>query len=206
AEFTHVAHLGDAQDPYDDLCGSNPAAVGRVCSMNGGIITFGGVAFNGAIGNPVNYTSDHEQSLGIMSPTIQLRSNNGTWPNTIGIAAPGNPGDADATNDFMVDYETFTKGAAVDAPPVATGITYRWLFQGYPQLTSGSSAGHAQWGNLIRSFANYQTDAICFRSLPGITGQEGTMKALGMFKYSTAAAENPNFPDSMRIGWMEESE
>jgi hypothetical protein len=76
---------------------------------------------------------------------------------------------------------------------------------GYPQLSGGSDPNKPQWGNMIRSFANYQTDAICFRSLPGITGQEGTMLALGMFKYSTAAAQNAAYPDSMKIGWMMES-
>lgn len=202
--ITHVAKLGDPGVPYNDLCGSDPAAVGRVCSMSGGIITFGDNDLGGTIGNATNYTSDHELSSGIISPTIQLRSNNGSWPNTIGVAAPGNPGDAIATNDIMIDYETL--GFATDAaPPVANGLTYRWLFMGYPQLTGGSSAGKPQWGNVIRSFANYQTDAICFRSLPGITGQEGTMLALGMFKYSTGSAENANYPDSMKIGWMEES-
>lgn len=215
--MTHREVVGAPGVPYDDICGSDPAAIGRVCSMNGGIIVFGGKDLGGAIGNPLNYTSDHEISSGIMSPTIQLRSNNGTWPNTIGVNAPGLAGDGYATNDAMVDYEAFTKGTTDGAPPVATGITYRWLFQGYPQLTGGNSPGVKQWGNLIRSFANYQTDAICFRSLPGITGQEGTMSALGMFKYSVAAAENDGsgavghgllnqpFPDSLRIGWMEES-
>ena len=199
--MTHVAQLNSAGNPYTDLCGADPTQVGRICSMAGGIITFGR-ASDGAIGDPTPFTSDHEISNGIMSPTIQLRSNNGVWPNTIGIKAPGNPGDAIASNDAMVDYETYTEATTDGAPPTATGITYRWLFQLYPQLTNNNVK---QWGNLIRSFANYQTDKICFRSLPGITGQEGTGSALGMYKYSTAAAENPNYPDSIKIGWHEES-
>ena len=207
---THVEKLGNAGVPYDDLCGSDPNAVGRVCSMVGGIITFGWHDGGETIGNSTNYTSDHEIANGIMSPTIQLRSNNGSWPNTIGIIAPGTnggKGDAIATSDMMVDYETFTKSATANAPPTGTGITYRWLLQCWPQLTGGNapSAGKKQWGNLIRSFANYQTDAICFRSLPGITGQEGSMLGLGMFKYSNAAGENPLYPDSIKIGWHEES-
>ncbi len=201
--YAHVAQLGDALDPYDDLCGSNPAATGRICSASGGIISFGGVGLGGRIGSDVNYTADHDLAQCIMSPTIQLRSNNGTWPNTIGIQQPGNQGDAIAGSDWLVDYEVYAKAANLNSPPTGYGLLYRWLFMGYPQLTNG---GQPQWGNIIRSFANYQTDAICFRSLPGITGQEGTMLALGMFKYSVGAAENANYPDSMKIGWLEESE
>ena len=175
--------------------------------MTRGIISFGLHDLGDAIGDPTPFQSNHETTNALLSPTIQLRSNNGSWPNTIGIKAPGNAGDAIATSDIMMDYETFTKAATYNAPPVGTGILYRWLAQCYPQLTGGNapSAGKPQWGNIVRSFANYQTDAICFRSLPGITGQEGTMQALGMFKYSTAAAENALYPDSIRIGWEEES-
>ena len=205
--MTHVEKLNGPGNPYDDLCGSDPAAVGRICSMNGGIISFGLHDLGDAIGDPTPFQSNHETSNGLLSPTIQLRSNNGSWPNTIGITAPGSPGDAIATNDIMMDYETFTKAATYNAPPVGTGILYRWLCQCYPQLTGGNgpSANKPQWGNIVRGFGNYQTDAICFRSLPGITGQEGTMQALGMFKYTKTAAENALYPDSIRIGWMEES-
>jgi hypothetical protein len=211
---THLAQLNDGNDPYTDLCGADPTQVGRVCSMAGGIITFGRSS-DGRIGSDIPFQSDRESSNGIMSPTIQLRSNNGSWPNTIGIKAPGNPGDGIASNDAMVDYEVYSEMTTDGAPPVATGITYRWLFQCYPQMTAPNPTTNAgagtnpppvpQWGNLIRSFANYQTDKICFRSLPGITGQEGSGSALGMYKYSTSSAENPNYPDSIKIGWNCES-
>ena len=207
AIMTHVEKLGNPGIGYDDLCGSDPAAVGRVCSMSGGIITFGLHDLGETIGDPVNYTSNHETANYAMSPTIQLRSNNGVWPNTIGIKAPGNQGDAIASNDIMLDYETFTKNATVDSPPVGTGIEYRWLFMGYPVFTTGNapSAGKPMWSDVVRGFGNYQTDAICFRSLPGITGQEGTMQALGMMQWETSASENAAYPDSMKVGWIEES-
>jgi len=198
--MTHHEKLGNPGVPYDDLCGSDPAAVGRVCSMNNGVIVFGLHDLGDAIGNPANYTSDHEVSNVIISPTLPLI---GPYPNAIGINAAS---DVIATNDVMLDYEVFAKGTTADAPPVATGLLYRWLFVGYPQKTGGSSPNQKQWGNVIRSFANYQTDAICFRSLPGITGQEGTMKALGMFKYSTdVAVGGADYPDSMKVGWDCES-
>ncbi len=202
SEAAHIARLGDPGVPYADLCGSE-TQVGRVCSMSGGVLTFGFADLGGAIGDPTPFTVDHDVVVAALSPTIQLCSNPGNvYPNTIGIQAPGNPGDAIGGADVMVDYELFAKSATFNAGPAATGILYRWLMQEYPQA---NASGGVQWGNVIRSAANYQSDAICFRSLSGLTGQEGSGAALGMYKYSRELAQNPDAPDSLRIGWWMET-
>ncbi len=202
SEATHVAKLGDPGVPYDDICGTE-TTVGRVCSMSNGVLTFGFADQGGAIGDPTPFTFNHDVVMAAISPTIQLCSNPGNvYPNNIGIKTPGTPGDAIGTADVMVDYELFCKSATFNAGPAATGILYRWLMQEYPQSNVN---GGVQWGNVIRSFANYQSDAICFRSLPGITGQEGSGAALGMYKYSAALGQNPDTPDSLKIGWWMET-
>jgi len=214
--MTHRAVLGASGLPYDDLCGADPTQTGRICSMNGGIISFGVPGLE-TIGDPTGYSADHETSNGIMSPTIQLCSNDGVegvhvgayavgdWPNNIGIQAPGNQGDAIWGSDCFLDYEIFAKTATSNSPPVGTGLTYSWIIQCYPQLTGGNTPGKAQWGNLGQSYLNYQGDPICFRSLPGITGAEGNIASLGMVMYSTSAGENPNYPDSIKVGLQEQS-
>src|SRR5204863_10205042 len=46
---------------------------------------------------------------------------------------------------------------------------------------------------------------VCFRSLATVRGQEGSIKCLGMLRYSAGAAQNSDYPDSLKIGWMDES-
>jgi len=214
--MTHREQLGASGLPYDDLCGSDPTQNGRICSMSGGIITFG-IHGPETIGDPTGYSADHDVANGIMSPTIQLCSNDGVegvhvgayaptdWPNNIVIQAPGNQGDAIASSNSFVDYEIFAKTATSSTPPVGTGLTYSWLISCYPQNTIGSQS-KPQWGNLIQSYLNYQGDPICFRAQPGITGAEGDIASQQMYLYSAGSGENPNYPDSMRIGLLVQSQ
>ena len=209
--FTHIEKLGSAAAPYLDLCGSDPNVTGRICSMAGGVVTFGDHFPNEFIGEPQPFTGDHNCSNGLMSPEIQLCGPYTlSGKNAIGLAQYPGAGDGAANRDYMVDYELYAANATANSPPVGTGITYRWLMQCYPQLTGGNAAGanKPQWGNIVRSPANFQTDPVCFRSVSAYRGAEGSSLARGMIKYSPGAgtqATTAQFPDLMRIGWMEES-
>src|SRR5437870_11592393 len=104
--------------------------------MSGGVITFGDPLNGDAIGDPAPFHADHDVANGLLSPTIQLRSSNGSYPNTIGITAPTNPGDAIASANMMIDYDLYAHQATSTAPPAGPGITYRCLVQSYPLRSS----------------------------------------------------------------------
>lgn len=208
-QTAHLEVLGNAGVDNDDLCGTDPHQVGRTCSMVDNVITFGVHQAGEHIGFVTPATADHDYRCDVWSPTIQLRGPyNQTSPghgvaavyNNMGVRAPGGPGDADvgSTGEYWMDYEVFAKNANSTACGPAGGILYGWLVQSYP---STDLRGNVEWGDPLISVANIQCDPICFRSIPGLTGQEGGMFSTSLMVWDDNISENANYPDSIRIGW-----
>jgi len=216
----HVEALGSPGVSYTDACGADVNAPGRICSMVGGVMTFGMHDLGEQIGNGKNFTGEASLFQLVMSPTIQMCSNDGVegpgpsaaWPNTINIKAPGNQGDAIAGNEIYIDYETYVRAATFNLPVIGSGILYGWLYQSYPQTDPFGVAGSAPfdhgitaWGQWIFGQQNYQAEDLCFRSIPGTTGQEGNVLSTGLVVFDDSRSEYQEFPDSVKFGWyMEE--
>jgi len=209
--MAHVEQLAGGNAPYDDLCGANPSDVGRPCSMVNGVITFGVHDANERLGRTPPFTVDHDYRCDLWSPTIQLcgpydydtNGNNspGGGYNVIGIKQTGPQGDADVggSGDYYADYEIFAKTANINVCGIFGPLLYGWLAKSYPM---SDPRGNREWGQLIISTANIQCDPICFRSIPGLTGQEGNMFSTGMVVWDDDAITGNNlpYPDSIRVG------
>jgi len=207
----HLEVLGSSGVENDDLCGTDPHQVGRTCSMVDNVITFGLHQFGETVGNITPSTVDHDYRCDSWCPTIQLRGpynqtspGHGVSPvyNNMGIRAPGGPGDADAgsTGEYWVDYEIFARTGTSTSCGPKDGVAYGWLAQCYPNT---DLRNNVEWGAPVISVGNIQCDPICFRSIPGLTGQEGGIFSTSMMVWDDNISENANYPDSIRIGfWM----
>jgi len=215
--MAHIEQLAGPNAPYDDLCGANPTDVGRGCSMVNGVITFGVHDANERLGRTPPFTADHDYRCDVWSPTIQLcgpydfdsNGNNlvGGGYNVIGIKQTGPQGDADvgSSGDYYADYELFAKTANINVCGVFGPLLYGWLAKSYPMT---DLRNNREWGELLISSANIQCDPICFRSIPGLTGQEGNMFSTGLVVWDDDAITGNNlpYPDSIRVGFWTTSQ
>jgi hypothetical protein len=185
--YAHAHALSDLQ--YDDLCGQ-PGDVSRVCNMDGVVVSLGDHDNSEAASGLVDGTADRELWIGMWSPTIQLRSDNGAWPNPVGLANPalGGAQDGVATEDYWIDYDVYM--GVFD--PFNKGILWRFGFMSYP---AADRNGRRSWGNArTPPYIIFNPDQQCVRDIV-----DNPIAQNAMLRWSSSLSENPDAPDSVRI-------
>jgi hypothetical protein len=185
--YTHAHSLATLQ--YDDLCGQ-PGDASRVCNLDGVVISLGDHDHSEAASGLVDGTASRELWIGAWSPTIQLRSDNGAWPNPIGLQNPalGGAQDGNATEDYWIDYDIYM--GVFD--PFNKGILWRFGFMSYPALDRNGSKA---WGNpRTPPYIIFNPDQQCVRDIV-----DNPIAQNSMLRWSGSQSESPDFPDSVRI-------
>jgi hypothetical protein len=189
--YAHVAELATLQ--YDDLCGQ-PGDASRICNIDGIVISLGDFDNNEAASGLIDGTADHEAWQNCFSPTIQLRSDNGVWPNPIGLKTPSTAaanGDANATEDYWVDYEMY----AGIMDPFSKGMLWRYGIMSWPAKGKASLGGYPAWSNVrYPPYLLFNPDQQCFRDI-----LDNPIKGNGMLVYDAARSESADWPDSVKI-------
>jgi hypothetical protein len=196
AVYSHVHPIdgragGYAPLLYQDLCGQpgNPA---RICDLDNVVISSGDHD-NSEASSPASSfaTGNQEPFDGIWSPTVNLtgqgyanRTINSivTPVNNMGLSAA----DADATDDYYLDYELY----AGRFDFFVTGNAWRAGVLCYPAGNTLTGAGqYKRWSsNRMYPFIYFNTDKQCFRVFDGIGVN-------GMLRTTNASG----VPDSMKI-------
>jgi len=185
--YSHAHALASLQ--YDDLCGQ-PGDASRICNLDGVVISLGDHDNSEAASGLVDGTASRELWIGAWSPTIQLRSDNGAWPNPVGLANPalGGAQDPNATEDYWIDYELY----AGVFDPFSKGVLWRFGFMSYP---SADRNGSAAWGNpRTPPYIIFNPDRQCFRDIA-----DNPIAQNSMLRWSSSLSESPDFPDSVKI-------
>jgi len=189
--FHHIRQLNPSTGLlYQDLCGQvgNPA---RICDMQGQVVSGGVFDNNEASSASGSFgTAEQEPFQGIFSPVINL-SATGASKNNMGLTGSASPNtDADATDDYYIDFDVYT--GYFDF--FAQGNAYRFGFQAYPgaNAATGTSAGvteHKRWGEIrFPGFIEFNPDKQCYREL-------GAVKGNGLLRTTNLST----IPDSARI-------
>jgi hypothetical protein len=179
--FTHIHQLTpDIGLTYQDLCGQvgNPA---RICDMQGKVLSAGDHDNSERSGHPDGASPESEPFQGIWSPTINLKAT-GAIRNNMGL----NQSEADATDDYYIDYELYT--GIYDF--FSQGNAWRFGWQNYPAGNTTSGAGeHQRWGEpRYPAFIYFNPDKQCFRNLDAVKGN-------GLLRTTNGSG----VPDSCRI-------
>ena len=189
--YAHVAQLSTLQ--YDDLCGQ-PGDALRICNIDGVVVSLGDFDNNEAASGQTDGTADREAWQNCFSPTIQLRSDNGVWPNPIGLKTPSTAaanGDANGTEDYWVDYEMYA--GVMD--PFSKGVLWRYGIMAWPGKGKVSLGGYPNWSNVrYPPYILFSPDQRCFRDI-----LDNPIKSNGMLVFNPAASESPDWPDSVKI-------
>ena len=185
--YTHAHSIATLQ--YDDLCGQ-PGDASRVCNLDGVVLSLGDHDNSEAASGLVDGSANRELWIGAVSPTIQLRSDNGAWPNPIGLANPalGGAQDGNATEDYWIDYDIYM--GVFD--PFSKGVLWRFGFMSYPAVDRN---GSATWGNLrTPPYIIFNPDQQCVRDIA-----DNPIAQNAMLRWTGSLSENSDFPDSVRI-------
>jgi len=164
---------------YQDLCGQvgNPA---RTCDLQGQIVSAGDHDHNERSGGTFG-TGEQEPFQGIFSPTINF-STPGSGKNNMGLSTS----EADATDDYYIDYEIYT--GIFDF--FNQGNAWRAGFMSYPSAIGANGTGeHKRWGQVrFWPFILFNPDKQCFRDLEAVKGN-GQLRTTNL----------SGIPDSVKI-------
>ncbi len=193
--YTHVHPM--AGDPgrgyiplvYQDLCGQ-PGSPARICDMIG-VVASTGDHDNAESSGGTFGTAEQEPFDGMWSPTISLVGQGHTTRIINGVVTPVNniglsADDADATEDYYIDYEMYTGRFNI----FTTGSAWRLGVMSYPGGNAASQGGqYKRWGMpRYPGCIYFNPDKQCFRNLDAALGW-------GIVRTTNASG----IPDSLKI-------
>lgn len=192
SQYPHAHAL--ASLTYDDLCGA-PGDPTRVCNMIGNVVSFGNHDASERVAGQTDGTADREMWASIFSPTIQLRSDGGVFPNPIGLVNPtagDDPQDPYASEEYFLDTDIYM--GVFD--PFTKGVLWRAGWQSYPARDRNLPANTNRiWGNVrYLPYIIFNPDQQCVRDF----GDHNVVQN-GMLAWDQAASESPLYPDSAVI-------
>jgi hypothetical protein len=186
--YPHAHALADLI--YADLCGQ-PGDPTRVCNMLGNVVSFGNHDESERVSGQTDGTQDREMWGSIFSPTIQLRSDNGAWPNPVGLVNPtagDDPQDPYASEEYFLDTDIYM--GVFD--PFTKGVLWRAGIASYPARDRNTPTNKV-WGNVrYLPYIIYNPDQQCVRDF----GDHNVVQN-GMLVWDQAASESSDFPDSV---------
>ncbi len=192
--YTHIHPLAGRSGGYiplvyQDLCGQpgNPA---RICDMDGTVVSTGNHDNFESSGGTFG-TAEQEPFDGMVSPTISLVGQGFTTRIIGGVSTSVNnqglsAADADATEDYYVDYELYTGRFNI----FTTGSAWRFGFFSYPAGISAAQGTQYKRWSMVRypGFIYFNPDKQCFRNLDAALGN-------GLIRTTNASG----IPDSIKM-------
>jgi FlgD Ig-like domain len=193
--YGHVHPLaGDAARGYDpliyqDLCGQ-PGDPSRICDLDGVVVSSGDHDYFESSGG-IFGTAEQDPFEGMYSPVINLTGQGFTTRLIQGVSTPVNnmglsAADADATEDYYLDYELYAGRFNI----FTTGCAWRQGCISYPGANTAAGTGeYKRWGQIrFPGVIYFNPDKQCFRNLDAIRGNN-------MMRTTNASG----IPDSLRI-------
>lgn len=158
ATYYHIRQLNPSTGlVYQDLCGP-PLAGSRTCNMLGQIVSMGNKDDNEAA-EGVHGTAEQDQHKGMYSPTINLSDAGGV--NNMGLDGTNVEKDANATDDYYLDYEIYTGVFDV----TNQGNFWRFGTRSYPGGVA-TTGENKRWGQTqFFQFVLFNPDKQCFRDI-----------------------------------------
>lgn len=168
---------------FQDLCGASNSSQ-SFCNMSGIVISTGDHDQNESTSGPLPDLADRERMSGMVSPTINLKSNGPA--NGMGITQHV----ASVSGDYYVVYDVHRGGVVYGGTPSLcnqfNGSCWTFGFQSYPARQSN---GIDCWGEIrYPEFQLFDSDSRCLQDFEG-ANENGLIRS-----------SNPDFtPDSIRI-------